>query len=161
VLFVNFGGLTQALLVLFSVPCAAMGSIWLLWGLGFNTSVAVWVGLIGLLGIAAETASIMVIYLDEGWRRWHAEGRLRTPEDLVAMALESAGQRVRPLLMTVVMNIVGLVPVMLATGVGADVAKRIAAPLWGGLLSLTLLTLAVIPALYVMWKQRELPPRGA
>jgi Cu(I)/Ag(I) efflux system membrane protein CusA/SilA len=161
VLFVNFGGLTQALLVLFSVPCAAMGSIWLLWGLGFNTSVAVWVGLIGLLGIAAETASIMVIYLDEGWRRWQAEGRIRTADDLVAMALESAGQRVRPLLMTVVMNVVGLVPVMVATGVGADVAKRIAAPLWGGLLSLTLLTLAVIPALYVMWKQRELPPGGA
>jgi Cu(I)/Ag(I) efflux system membrane protein CusA/SilA len=157
VLYVNFGGLTQALLVLFSVPCAAMGSIWLLWALGFNTSVAVWVGLIGLLGIAAETASIMVIYLDEGWRRWQAEGRLRTADDLVAMALESAGKRVRPLLMTVVMNIVGLVPVMLATGVGADVAKRIAAPLWGGLVSLTLLTLAVIPALYVIWRERALP----
>jgi len=157
VLTVNFGGLTQALLVLFSVPCAAMGSIWLLWALGFNTSVAVWVGLIGLLGIAAETASIMVIYLDEGWRRWQAEGRLRTSEDLVEMALESAGQRVRPLLMTVVMNLVGLVPVMIATGVGADVAKRIAAPLWGGLLSLTLLTLAVIPALYVIWRERTLP----
>jgi Cu(I)/Ag(I) efflux system membrane protein CusA/SilA len=157
VLYVNFGGLTQALLVLFSVPCAAMGSIWLLWALGFNTSVAVWVGLIGLLGIAAETASIMVIYLDEGWRRWQTEGRIRTADDLVAMALESAGKRVRPLLMTVVMNIVGLVPVMLATGVGADVAKRIAAPLWGGLLSLTLLTLAVIPALYVIWRERALP----
>jgi Cu(I)/Ag(I) efflux system membrane protein CusA/SilA len=161
VLTVNFGGLTQALLVLFSVPCAAMGSIWLLYALGFNTSVAVWVGLIGLLGIAAETASIMVIYLDEGWRRWQAEGRLHTPEDLVEMAMESAGQRVRPLLMTVVMNIVGLVPVMFATGVGADVAKRIAAPLMGGLLSLTLLTLAVIPALYVIWKERALPGRRA
>jgi Cu(I)/Ag(I) efflux system membrane protein CusA/SilA len=156
ILVANFGGLSQALLVLFSVPCAAMGSIWLLWALGFNTSVAVWVGLIGLLGIAAETASIMVIYLDEGFRRWQAEGRLHGPQDLVEMALESAGTRVRPLLMTVVMNIVGLVPVMIDTGIGSDVAKRIAAPLWGGLASLTLLTLAVIPALYVMWRERAL-----
>jgi len=161
ILVVNFGGLPQALLVLFSVPCAAMGSIWLLWALGFNTSVAVWVGLIGLLGIAAETASIMVIYLDEGYRRWSAEGRLRTMADLIEMALESGSQRVRPLVMTVGMNIVGLVPVMLDTGIGSDVAKRIAAPLWGGLLSLTLLTLAVIPALYVMWRSRALPKPSA
>ncbi|HEU4430123.1 MAG TPA: CusA/CzcA family heavy metal efflux RND transporter [Myxococcota bacterium] len=157
ILYLNFGGLPQALLVLFSVPCAAMGSIWLLWALGFNTSVAVWVGLIGLLGIAAETASIMVIYLDEGYRSWQAAGRLRTTADLVEMALESGSQRVRPLLMTVGMNIVGLVPVMFDTGIGSDVAKRIAAPLWGGLLSLTLLTLAVIPALYVIWRSRGLP----
>ncbi len=161
ILYVNFGGLTQALLVLFSVPCAAMGSIWLLWALGFNTSVAVWVGLIGLLGIAAETASIMVIYLDEGYQRWQAEGRLRAPADLIAMAMESAGRRVRPLLMTVVMNIVGLLPVMFGTGIGSDIAKRIAAPLWGGLVSLTLLTLAVIPALYVIWRERSLPRAGA
>ncbi len=160
ILIVNFGGLPQALLVLFSLPCAAMGSIWLLWALDFNTSVAVWVGLIGLLGIAAETASIMLIYLDEGYRRWQAEGRLRTMADLIEMALESGSQRVRPLVMTVAMNIVGLLPVMLATGIGSDVAKRIAAPLWGGLLSLTLLTLAVIPALYVMWRSRALPPEA-
>ncbi len=156
ILYVNFGGFTQALLVLFSVPCAAMGSIWLLWALGFNTSVAVWVGLIALLGIAAETASIMVIYLDEGYRRWQAEGRLHTTADLIEMALESGGQRVRPLLMTVLMNIVGLIPVMFGTGIGSDIAKRIAAPLWGGLVSLTLLTLAVIPALYVIWRERGL-----
>jgi Cu(I)/Ag(I) efflux system membrane protein CusA/SilA len=160
VLYVNFGGFPQALLVLFSVPCAAMGSVWLLWALGFNTSVAVWVGLIGLLGIAAETASIMVIYLDEGYRRWQAEGRLHTAADLIEMALESGGQRVRPLLMTVLMNIVGLVPVMFGTGVGSDIAKRIAAPLWGGLVSLTLLTLAVIPALYVIWRERALRRAG-
>jgi Cu(I)/Ag(I) efflux system membrane protein CusA/SilA len=156
ILYVNFGGLTQALLVMFSLPCAAMGSVWLLYALGFNTSVAVWVGMIGLLGIAAETASIMVIYLDEGFARWNAEGRLRTAGDLIDMALESAALRVRPLLMTVAMNIFGLIPVMFDTGVGSDVAKRIAAPLWGGLVSLTLLTLAVIPAVYVIWREREL-----
>jgi Cu(I)/Ag(I) efflux system membrane protein CusA/SilA len=156
ILFVNFGGLTQALLVLFSVPCAAMGSIWLLWLLGFNTSVAVWVGMIALLGIAAETASIMVIYLDEGYARWQADGRIHTTRDLIEMAMESAVLRVRPLLMTVAMNIFGLIPVMFDTGIGSDVAKRIAAPLWGGLVSLTLLTLAVIPALYVIWRERQL-----
>jgi Cu(I)/Ag(I) efflux system membrane protein CusA/SilA len=156
ILFVNFGGLAQALLVLFSVPCAAMGSIWLLWLLGFNTSVAVWVGMIALLGVAAETASIMVIYLDEGYARWQADGRIHTTRDLIEMAMESAVLRVRPLLMTVAMNIFGLIPVMFDTGIGSDVAKRIAAPLWGGLVSLTLLTLAVIPALYVIWRERQL-----
>jgi len=160
ILIVNFGGLTQALLVLFSVPCAAMGSVWLLYALDFNLSIAVWVGMIGLLGIAAETASIMVIYLDEGHRQWKSEGRLHSSDDLVEMAMESAGKRVRPLLMTVAMNVFGLIPVMLDTGIGSDVAKRIAAPLWGGLVSLTLLTLAVIPALYVIWRERELGPAG-
>lgn len=160
ILFVNFGGLTQALLVLLSVPAAAMGSIWLMWALGYNTSIAVWVGMIALLGIAAETASIMVIYLDEGYARWKEEGRLHTPADLIAMAMESAVLRVRPLLMTVGMNIVGLIPVMFDTGIGSDVAKRIAAPLWGGLVSLTLLTLAVIPAVYVIWRERELHTPG-
>ncbi len=160
ILIVNFGGVTQALLVLVSVPCAAMGSVWLLYALGFNLSIAVWVGMIGLLGIAAETASIMVIYLDEGYRQWQSEGRLRSPDDLVEMAMESAGKRVRPLLMTVAMNVFGLIPLMLDTGIGSDVAKRIAAPLWGGLVSLTLLTLAVIPALYVIWRERELEPAG-
>ncbi|MGE0022643.1 MAG: efflux RND transporter permease subunit [Hyphomicrobium sp.] len=152
ILYANFGGFTQAALVLFSVPCAAMGSIWLMYLLGFNTSVAAWVGMIGLLGIAAETASIMVIYLDEGYARWRGEGRLHNLADLIDMTMESATLRVRPLLMTVAMNVLGLLPVMLDSGIGSDVAKRIAAPLWGGLLSLTLLTLAVIPALYVIWR---------
>jgi Cu(I)/Ag(I) efflux system membrane protein CusA/SilA len=156
ILYVNFGGLTQALLVLFSVPCAAMGSIWLMYALGFNTSIAVWVGMIALLGVAAETASIMVIYLDEGYRRWLEEGRLHTARDLIDMAMESAVLRVRPLLMTVAMNIFGLIPVMFDTGIGSDVAKRIAAPLWGGLVSLTILTLIFIPAIYVIWRERGL-----
>jgi Cu(I)/Ag(I) efflux system membrane protein CusA/SilA len=160
ILYVNFGGFTQAALVLFSVPCAAMGSVWLMYLLGFNTSVAAWVGMIGLLGIAAETASIMVIYLDEGYARWQSEGRLHTFADLLDMTMESATLRVRPLLMTVAMNVFGLLPIMFDTGIGSDVAKRIAAPLWGGLLSLTLLTLAVIPALYVIWRGRGLPAQA-
>ncbi|MDO8433716.1 MAG: CusA/CzcA family heavy metal efflux RND transporter [Candidatus Binatus sp.] len=156
ILYVNFGGWIQALLVLFSVPCAAMGSIWLMYALGYNTSIAVWVGLIALLGVAAETASIMVIYLDEGYRQWLAEGRLRSRQDLVQMTHETAVARVRPLLMAVGMNIFGLIPIMFATGIGSDVAKRIAAPLWGGLVSLTVLTLMVIPAIYVIWREHGL-----
>jgi copper/silver efflux system protein len=167
ILYFNFRGITQALLVMLSVPLAAVGSIWLMWALDFNTSIAVWVGMIALLGVATETASMMVVYLDEGFiRAWRA-GRLRTMNGLVDTTIEAATQRVRPLVMTVGMNIVGLVPVMIDTGTGSDVAKRIAAPLWGGLLSLTMLTLLVIPAVYVMWRgfqvrrqARATPPEG-
>jgi Cu(I)/Ag(I) efflux system membrane protein CusA/SilA len=156
ILYLNFQGLTQALIVLLSVPFAAIGSIWLMYAMAFNTSIAVWVGMIALLGIATETASIMMVYLDEGYERWRKEGRLRSLGDLIDMTVESATLRVRPLVMTVGMNIVGLIPVMIDTGVGSDVAKRVAAPLWGGLISLTILTLAVIPAFYVIWRGYQL-----
>lgn len=161
ILYFNFKGVVQALLVMASVPFALVGSIWLMWAVGFNTSIAVSVGMIALVGVAAETASIMVIYLDEGYRAWRSEGKLQSANDLVPMAVEAASLRVRPLLMTVGMNLVGLVPVMIATGTGADVAKRIAAPLWGGLVSLTLLTLFVIPVLYVLWRGLQHRGNGA
>jgi copper/silver efflux system protein len=148
-LYFEFNSMSLTLLVMLSVPFAMVGSLWLLYALGFNTSVAVWVGMIALIGIAAETASVMVIYLEEAYQRWRKEGRLRGPEDLVACALEGAVLRVRPLLMTVGMNLVGLAPVMLSSGTGADVMRRIAAPMVGGLVSLTLLTLVIVPAAYV------------
>lgn len=156
ILYLNFRGVSQALIVMASVPFAAMGSIWLMWAARFNTSIAVWVGMIALLGVAAETVSMMVVYLDEGFKEAKQAGRLRTYGDLIETAATSATQRVRPLLMTVGMNIVGLVPVMIDTGIGSDVAKRIAAPLWGGLISLTVLTLAGIPVLYVVWRGFQL-----
>ncbi|MBC8132048.1 MAG: efflux RND transporter permease subunit, partial [Deltaproteobacteria bacterium] len=156
ILYLNFRGVTQALMVMASVPFAAVGSIWLMWAARFNTSIAVWVGMIALLGVAAETASMMVVYLDQGFREAQEAGRLRTMRDLIETTIASATQRVRPLLMTVGMNIFGLVPVMLDTGIGSDVAKRIAAPLWGGLISLTVLTLAGIPVLYVIWRAFQL-----
>ena len=156
ILYLNFQGLTQALIVMLSVPFAAIGSIWLMYVMGFNTSMAVWVGMIALLGIATETASIMMVYLDQGYETWRKEGRLRSLADLIDMTVESATLRVRPLVMTVGMNIVGLVPVIIDTGVGSDVAKRVTAPLWGGLISLTILTLAVIPAFYVIWRGFQL-----
>jgi Cu(I)/Ag(I) efflux system membrane protein CusA/SilA len=105
--------------------------------------------MIALIGIAAETASVMVIYLEEAYQRWLREGRLKSVEDLVPCALDGAVLRVRPLLMTVGMNLVGLAPVMLSTGAGADVMRRIVAPMMGGLVSLTLLTLVIVPAAYV------------
>jgi Cu(I)/Ag(I) efflux system membrane protein CusA/SilA len=156
ILYFNFGGFAQTLIVLTGVPFAAVGAIWLLYMMRFNTSIAVWVGMIALLGVAAETASVMVVYLDEAWTEGRKAGRLVTTADLVSAAVEAGSKRVRPLLMTVMTNIFGLLPVLLDTGVGSDVAKRIAAPMWGGLVSLTLLTLLVVPAMYVVWRSVQL-----
>ncbi len=151
-LFLMFGGLAQVLIVLLTVPFATMGAIWILFASRYNTSVAVWVGVISLLGIAADLGAMMVMYLDEGYAEWSQQGRLKNMNDLITMTIEHGSSRVRPLLMSIVLDIVGLVPIMLSTGVGADVAKRIAAPLWGGLITLTILTIFVIPAVYVMWR---------
>ncbi|MCK6438575.1 MAG: CusA/CzcA family heavy metal efflux RND transporter [Planctomycetes bacterium] len=153
ILYVNFKGMVQALLVMTSVPFALVGSIWLMAAFGYNTSIAVYVGMIALVGVAAETASVMVMYLDQGFHAWRDAGKLRTPGELLPMAVESASLRVRPIVMTVGMNIIGLIPVMISDGTGADIAKRIAAPMWGGLVSLTILTLFIIPVLYVIWRR--------
>ncbi len=156
ILYFNFKGLAQTLIVMLSVPFAAIGGIWLMFFLNYNTSVAVWVGMIALLGIAAQTASIMVTYLDKGFLEWSNKGNMNSKEDLIKMVIEYGSSRVRPLIMAVGLNIMGLIPIMLAKGTGSDIAKRIAAPLWGGLLSLTLLTLLVIPAIYVIWRNFHL-----
>jgi Cu(I)/Ag(I) efflux system membrane protein CusA/SilA len=158
ILYMNFRGAAQALIVMASVPFAAVGAIWTLWLFGFNTSIAVWVGMIALLGVAAETASVMVVYLDEAWVAGRANGTIHTVPELAAAALEAGAKRVRPMLMTVMTNVFGLLPILLADGVGSDVAKRIAAPMWGGLVSLTILTLLVIPAIYVVWRSFHLEP---
>jgi Cu(I)/Ag(I) efflux system membrane protein CusA/SilA len=152
ILYINFRGVAQSLIVMTGVPFAAVGAIWMLWAFGFNTSIAVWVGMIALLGVAAETASVMVVYLDEAWEAGRAAGTITTVPQLVEHSLEAATKRVRPLLMTVLANVFGLLPILFDDGVGADLAKRIALPMWGGLVSLTLLTLFVVPAVYVMWR---------
>ncbi len=152
ILYVNFRGVGQTLLVLLSVPFAAVGSIWTLAALGFNTSIAVWVGMIALLGVAAETASVMIVYLEEAWTEGRASGRIHDTSSLVDAVVEAGSLRVRPLLMTVLTNVFGLLPILFDQGVGADVAKRIAAPMWGGLVSLTLLTLIVVPCAYAVWR---------
>jgi len=146
ILYLNFRGIAQSLIVMTSVPFAAVGAVWMLWSFGFNTSIAVWVGMIALLGVAAETASVMVVYLDE------ATAGATSRTEVLDRALDAATKRVRPLLMTVLANVFGLLPILFAGGVGADLAKRIALPMWGGLVSLTILTLFVVPAVYVVWR---------
>jgi Cu(I)/Ag(I) efflux system membrane protein CusA/SilA len=160
ILYLNFRGVAQSLIVMTSVPFAAVGAVWMLWAFGFNTSIAVWVGMIALLGVAAETASVMVVYLDDAWNEGRAAGRITTIPQLVDAALEAASKRVRPLLMTVLANVFGLLPILFDDGVGADLAKRIALPMWGGLVSLTVLTLFVIPAVYVVWRSFALRKAG-
>lgn len=155
ILYFNFQGLTQTLIVMLSVPFAAIGAIWLMSALNYNTSIAVWVGMIALLGIAAQTASIMMVYLEEGYAKWKKEGRLNSVKDLKTMAIEHGTFRIRPLIMAVALNILGMLPILWSGGVGSDIAKRIAAPLWGGLISLTFLTICVIPAIYVIWRSYE------
>jgi copper/silver efflux system protein len=152
-LYLNFGSLAKSLIVLLSVPFAAIGAIWYLDYLNYNMSVAVWVGIIALAGVAAETGVVMLVYLDEAYERRVREGRMATVQDLREAIIEGAVQRVRPKMMTVAAIMGGLLPIMWTTGTGADVMKRIAAPMIGGMVSSTILTLIVIPALYFIWKR--------
>ena len=156
ILYFNFKGIAQTLIVMLSVPFAAIGAIWLMYSLSYNTSIAVWVGMIALLGIAAQTASIMMVYLEEGYEKWKKEGKMTSVSELETMTVEHGTYRIRPLIMAVALNIFGMLPIIWSTGVGSDVAKRIAVPLWGGLLSLTFLTICVIPAIYVIWRSFHL-----
>jgi copper/silver efflux system protein len=151
-LYLNFGSLAKSLIVLLSVPFAAIGAIWYLDYLGYNLSVAVWVGIIALAGVAAETGVVMLVYLDEAYERRVREGRMTTTQDLREAIMEGAVQRVRPKMMTVAAIMGGLLPIMWTTGTGADVMKRIAAPMIGGMVSSTILTLLVIPVLYALWR---------
>lgn len=157
ILYLNLRGVAQTLIVMLGVPFAAVGAIWLLYFAAFNTSIAVWVGMIAPLGVAAETTSVMIVYLDDAWNEGRRSGRIVDVPSLIRASVDAGSQRVRPLLMTVMTNIFGLLPVLIDTGVGADVAKRIAAPMWGGLISLTLLTLEGPPHRAHCGKYRPLP----
>jgi Cu(I)/Ag(I) efflux system membrane protein CusA/SilA len=141
-----------------TLPFALVGGLWLLWWLGYHLSVAVAVGFIALAGVAAETGVVMLVYLDQALaRRLNAaqgEGRAVTLEELRAAVIEGALLRVRPKMMTVMAIIAGLVPIMYGTGTGSEVMRRIAAPMVGGMVSATLLTLVVIPAAFLIWKRR-------
>jgi len=159
-LYLNFRRLTETLIVMLSVPFALVGGVWLMWWLGYNLSVAAAVGFIALAGVAAETGVVMLIYLDHAWResqsRRHAEGGRVTAGDLYAAVMEGAVERVRPKMMTVTAIMAGLLPIMWSTGAGSEVMRRIAAPMVGGMISSTLLTLIVIPAIYAWVKGRSL-----
>ena len=160
-LYLNFRRLTETLIVMLSLPFALVGGLWMLWGMGFNLSVAVAVGFIALAGVAAETGVVMLIYLDHalGRRREIAarEGRRFTAGDLNAAIMEGAVERVRPKMMTVVGIMVGLLPILWSSGTGSEVMQRIAVPMIGGMVSSTLLTLIVIPAIYGVLKGWNLP----
>jgi len=158
-LYLNFRSVVRSLIVLLSVPFAGVGAIVFLYLLGYHLSVAVWVGIIALAGVAAETGVVMILFLDEAYERWRREGRLRSRHDLRHAIIEGAAQRLRPKMMTASAILIGLLPIMWTQGAGADVMKRIAAPMIGGMVSSTVLTLLVIPALYSLWRSRLLPKR--
>jgi Cu(I)/Ag(I) efflux system membrane protein CusA/SilA len=159
-LYLNFRRVTESLIVMLSVPFALIGGVWLLWLLGYNLSVAVAVGFIALAGVAAETGVVMLIYLERAWKdiqeRCVAEGRKPLLDDLHAAIMEGAVERVRPKMMTVTAIMAGLLPIMWSSGAGSEVMSRIAAPMIGGMISSTILTLVVIPALYALAKVREI-----
>ncbi|MDP3084219.1 MAG: CusA/CzcA family heavy metal efflux RND transporter [Rubrivivax sp.] len=159
-LYLNFKRLTETLIVMLSVPFALVGGVWLMWWLDYNLSVAVAVGFIALAGVAAQTGVVMLIYLDHAWasarERCCDAGRLPGAADLYAAVMEGAVERVRPKVMTVMAIMAGLLPIMWGTGAGSEVMSRIAAPMVGGMISSTVLTLGVIPALYALVKQWQL-----
>jgi Cu(I)/Ag(I) efflux system membrane protein CusA/SilA len=164
-LYLNFRRLTETLIVMLSLPFALVGGVWLLWWMGFNLSVAVVVGFIALAGVAAETGVIMLVYLDHALDEVRAqcgrEGRPLARPDLRRAIMVGAVERVRPKMMTVVAIMAGLMPILWSTGSGSEVMQRIAVPMIGGMVSSTVLTLVVIPAVYALVKGRGLPPAGA
>jgi copper/silver efflux system protein len=160
-LYLNFRRLTETLIVMLSLPFSVVGGIWLLWWLGFNFSVAVAVGFIALAGVAAETGIVMLIYIDHALREVKAkcasENTRFTRDDFRQAIMLGAVERVRPKMMTVVAIIAGLLPIMWSTGTGSEVMQRIAVPMIGGMISSTILTLVVIPAVYGVIKGWRLP----
>ena len=159
-LYMNTGSITETGIVLLAVPFSLVGAIWLMWLLDYNMSIAVWVGLIALAGLDAETGVIMLLYLKLAYVRRQNEGRLRSFDDLRETIVDGAARRIRPKLMTVLTTMIGLLPVMWSTGTGADVMKRIAAPMVGGLVTSFALELTIYPAIFAIWKKRELNRGG-
>jgi Cu(I)/Ag(I) efflux system membrane protein CusA/SilA len=156
-LYFNFRNITESLIVMLSVPFSLTGGLWLMYFLGYNMSVAVGVGFIALAGVAAETGVVMLIYLDQAYGKYRSEyGNGFGLRHLYTAIEEGAALRVRPKMMTVISTMAGLMPIMWSQGTGSEVMKRIAAPMVGGMVSATLLTLIVVPAIYAAWKGRHL-----
>jgi Cu(I)/Ag(I) efflux system membrane protein CusA/SilA len=151
-LYANTRSLTKTFIVILAVPFSAIGAIWFLYFLGYNMSIGVWVGLIALLGLDAETGVFMLLYLDIAYEQAKTEGRMRTLAELQEAIRQGAVKRLRPKFMTVATAFLGLVPIMWATGTGSDVMKRIAAPMIGGIFTSFLLELVVYPPIYQIWK---------
>ena len=157
-LFIHFKNITEAGIVMVSIPFSLVGGIWLLYLLNYNLSVAVVVGFIALAGLATETGVVMLVYLDEAYLRRIESDEMDTEEDLRIAVIEGAVERVRPIIMTAATMLIGLLPIMIGTEAGSQIMKRIAAPMVGGLITSTILTLILIPAIYAIWKRRDLNP---
>jgi len=155
-LYIHLGNLIEVVIVMASLPFALLGGFWLIYLLGYNLSVAVGVGFIALAGLATETGIVMLVYLDEVFKRRSDENQMNTQSDLHEGIVEGAVDRVRPKIMTVATTLIGLLPVMYGSGAGSQIMKRIAAPMVGGLVSSTIMTLIIIPVLYDLWKNWEL-----
>jgi Cu(I)/Ag(I) efflux system membrane protein CusA/SilA len=159
-LYFNFRSVTETLIVMLSLPFALVGGVWLMWLLGYNPSVATAIGFIALTGVAAETDVVMLLYLDQAFRERKEQGMIRDRNDVDVAVRAGAVGRVRPKMMTVTAIIAGLLPILWSQGTGADVMKRIAAPMVGGMVTSTVLTLLVIPAIYSLWRSREMGRSG-
>ncbi len=159
-IFLNTKSVIKTAIVLLAVPFSLVGSFWLLYILGYNMSIAVWVGIIALAGIDAETGVVMLLYLDLACEKWKKEGKLHTRDDLKEAIMFGSVKRIRPKLMLVCTMLLGLVPIMFSAGTGADVMKRIAAPMVGGIGTSAILELLIYPAIYMLWKQRDFRKRA-
>jgi Cu(I)/Ag(I) efflux system membrane protein CusA/SilA len=155
-LYLTFGTVAEMLIVMLSLPFALVGGVWAMWLLDYNLSIAVAVGFIALAGVAAETGVVMLLYLDHAWADITRSGRRPTRGDLVGAIEYGAVARLRPKLMTVAAIMLGLLPALWSHGAGAEVMQRIAAPMVGGMVTSTILTLVVIPAVYCLWRRRGL-----
>ena len=154
-LFFNFKNVPESLIVMLSLPFAMVGGIWLLYVLDYNLSVAVGVGFIALSGVAAEIGVIMLTYLDQAYNTRLSNGTMRSLSDLKEAIVSGTAMRIRPIIMTVTAIIAGLVPIMWGHGTGSEVMKRIAAPMVGGMVSVTVLSLLVLPTIYYFWRSLE------
>lgn len=151
-IYMNTQSITETGIILLAVPFSLVGTFWLLYILGYNLSIAVWVGIIALAGLDAETGVVMLLYLDLAYKEWKAKGMMKSLEDLEDAVMHGAVKRVRPKIMTISVILAGLVPIMFSHGTGADVMKRIAAPMIGGVITSAILELVVYPAIYTIWK---------
>ncbi len=156
-LYMNTKSTFKALVVLLAVPFSVVGAIWLLYFLHYNVSIATWVGMIALMGLDAETGVFMLLFLDLSYDEALKAGRLRSLGDLHDAIVHGAVKRIRPKMMTVTAAAIGLMPIMWSQGTGADMMKRVAAPMVGGLFTSFLMELLVYPAIYLLWKRRTLP----
>jgi Cu(I)/Ag(I) efflux system membrane protein CusA/SilA len=155
-LYLQFRSVAEVAIVLMSIPFALIGSVWLLWLLDYRVSTAVKVGIIALIGLAAQTGIVMIVYINQAFARRKAEGRINNLADIIAAHMEGTVQRVRPKLMTVSTMLIGLAPLLWASSSGADVMKRIAAPMVGGLLTSAFLTLEIIPVVITYYRHEQL-----